>query len=53
MEPTTKKWKNKKSKNLKKWMLRTISKQSRESVESVLKKKRKAALGRICRKGKF
>jgi len=24
-----------------------------ESVESVLKKKRKAAVGRICRKGRF
>ena len=30
---------------------RPIGKQSRESVESVLKKKRKAAVGRICRKG--
>ena len=33
-------------------MLRSIGKQSRESVESVLKKKRKATSGRICRKGK-
>jgi len=33
--------------------LRSISKQSGESVESVLKKKRKATVGRICRKGKF
>jgi len=31
-------------------MLRSIGKQSGESVESVLKKKRKAAVGRICRK---
>ena len=34
-------------------MLRSIGKQSGESVESVLKKERKAAAGRICRKGKF
>jgi len=27
--------------------------QSRESMESVLKKKRKATVGRICRKGRF
>jgi len=32
-------------------MLRSIGKQSGESVESVWKKKRKAAVGRICRKG--
>jgi len=32
-------------------MLRSISKQSGESVESVLKKK--AAVGRICKKGRF
>jgi len=31
-------------------MLRGISNQSTESVESVLKKKRKAMVGRICRK---
>ena len=31
-------------------MLRSIGKQSGESVESVLKKKRKATVGRICRK---
>jgi len=30
-----------------------IGKQSRESVESVLKKKRKAMIGRICRQGRF
>jgi len=29
-------------------MLRSIGKQSRESVESVLKKERKATVGRIC-----
>jgi len=34
-------------------MLRSIVRQSGESVESVLKKERKAAVGRICRKGKF
>jgi len=42
---------NRKSKNQD--MLRTISKQSRESVESVLKKRRKAAVGMICRKRRF
>jgi len=34
-------------------MLRSIGKQSWESVESVLKKKRKATVGRVCRKGRF
>jgi len=35
-------------------LLRSIGKQSGESVESVLKKKkRKATMGRICRKGRF
>jgi len=34
-------------------MLRSIGKQSGESVESVRKKKRKAAVGRICRKGRL
>jgi len=34
-------------------MLRSIGKQSGESVESVLKKKRKAALGRIAEKESF
>ena len=33
--------------------IRSIGKQSGETVESVLKTKRKAAVGRICRKGKF
>jgi len=35
-------------------MLRSIGKQSKESVESVLKKKKmKVTVGRICRKGRF
>jgi len=34
-------------------MLRGIGKQTRKSVESVLIKERKAAVGRICRKGRF
>jgi len=34
-------------------MLRSIGKQCGESVDSVLEKKRKAAVGRICRKGRF
>jgi len=34
-------------------MLRSIGKQSGESVESVLKKKSKATVGRIYRKGRF
>jgi len=34
-------------------MLRSSSKRFGESVESVLKKKRKATVGRICRKGRF
>jgi len=34
-------------------MLRSVGKQSGESVESVLKKKRKAIVGRFCRKGRF
>jgi len=52
-EPTTEKWKTEKLKSKKTDMLRSISKQSAESVESVLKKKRKAAVGRICRKERF
>jgi len=43
----------KKLKSKKTDMLRSNSKQSGESVESVLKKKRKATVGRICRKGRF
>jgi len=34
-------------------MLRSIGKQSRESVESALKTKKKATVGRIYRKGRF
>jgi len=34
-------------------MLRSIGRQSKESVESVPKKKRKATGGRICRKGRI
>jgi len=34
-------------------MLRSIRKQSREFAESVVKKKRQATVGRICRKGRF
>ena len=34
-------------------MLRSIGKQSGESVESVPEKKRKATVGRICRKRRF
>jgi len=34
-------------------MLTSIGKQSGESVESVLKKKREATVGSICRRGRF
>ena len=34
-------------------MLRSVGKQSGKSLESVLKKKRKATVGLICRKGRF
>ena len=34
-------------------MLKSIGKQSGESVESVLQKKTKATVGKICRKGRF
>ena len=51
-EPTSNKWKTEKRKSIKTDMLRSIGKQSGESVESVLKKKRKATVGRICRKGR-
>jgi len=50
METTTKWWKKEKVKTD---MLRIISKWSGESVESVVEKKRKATLGRICRKERF
>jgi len=46
-ESSTKKWKTEK---LKTDMVRSIGKQSGESVESVRKKKRKATVGRICRR---
>jgi len=39
---------NRKTKKQETDMLRSIGEQSRESVESVLKKKRKATVGRIC-----
>jgi len=45
MEPEVKSGKKEKVKTV---MLRSIGKQSRESVESVLKKKRDATVGRIC-----
>jgi len=51
MEPKTKEVEKEKNQKVKKtYTLRSIGKQSRESVEPVLKKKRKAAVGRICRK---
>jgi len=50
MEPTAKKWRTEK---LKMDMLRSIGKQSGKSMQSDQKKKRKAMLGRICRKGRF
>jgi len=34
-------------------MLKSIGKESGESVESVLEKKRKSTVGRIFRKGRF
>jgi len=34
-------------------MFRSIGKQSAEPMESVLKKKRKATVGKICRKADF
>jgi len=34
-------------------MVRSIGKQSGESTESVLKKKKKATVGRVCGKGRF
>jgi len=45
--------KQKKLKSKKTDMLRSIGKQFGKSVESVTKKKRKAAVGRICRKGRI
>ena len=53
-ESTTKKvYNRKKLKSEKTDILRSNSKQSGEYVESVLEKKTKAAVGRICRKGGF
>jgi len=52
-EPKTKKWKTEKTKKQRTDMTRSIGKQSGESVESVRKKKRKAMMERICRKGRF
>jgi len=45
--------KNTKTKKVETDTLRSIGKQSGETEESVLKKKRKAAVGRISRRGKF
>jgi len=42
-----------KVKTIKPDMLRSFAKQSRESVESVMQKKRTVTVGRICRKGRF
>jgi len=53
MEPKTKKWREKLESYIKTDMLRSIGKQLVESVESVLEKKRKATVGRICRKERF
>jgi len=52
-ETKTKKSGTEKLKSKKTDMLRSIGKQSGETVESVLKKKKKATAGRICRKGSF
>jgi len=52
MEPTTKKCKTEKLKSKKTDMLRSIGKQSGESVKSVLRQ-RKATVARICRKERF
>jgi len=49
----TKKCKTEKLKKVNMDMLRSNSKQTGEYMESVVKKKRKAAAGRICRKGRF
>jgi len=51
MEPTTKKCKTEKLKKTD--MLRRVGKQSGEFVESVLRRKRKATVCRISRKGRF
>ena len=51
-EPTTEKWKTEKLKRKKTDMLRSIGKQSGESVESVLKKKKKGCGGKDLQKRK-
>ena len=50
---TNKKVENRKTNKEKTNVLRSIGKQSGECAKSVLKKKRKATVGRICRKGKI
>jgi len=50
MESTTKKWKNRKTKKVKYGYTQKIGKQSGKCVKSVRKKKRKAMVGRICRR---
>jgi len=51
---TDKKWeKNRKTEKKKRAMLKSINRQSGECVDSVMKKKREAMVGMICRKGKF
>ena len=50
-EPKTKKVEKEKKEKID--MLRSIGKQPGESMKSVPKKKRKAAVGRICRKRRF
>ena len=50
-EPTTKKWRTEKQKKTD--MIRSIGKQSGESMESVQKKERKATVERICIKRRF
>jgi len=54
-ERTTKKWEKENLVSKPVFLLRSrpIGKQSGESVESVLTKKRKATMRRICRKGRF
>jgi len=53
MEPITEKWKKEELRSKNGYMLRSIGKQSGESAESVLENKRKATMGRVCRKGRF
>ena len=51
-EPKTKMWKRRTEKK-KTDKVRSIGKQSGESVESVLEKKKEATMGRICKKEGF